>query len=53
MNNLLSASNSARYGYRTVCIAGIGQLLEFAGLIDHACDDVNPESHKHLLMLKS
>ena len=32
-NNLLSVSNSTRYGYRTACIAGIGRLLAFAGMI--------------------
>lgn len=28
-NNLLSVSNSTRYGYRTSCLAGIGRLLAF------------------------
>ena len=32
-NNLLSVSNSTRYGYRTACVAGIGRLLAFAGMI--------------------
>lgn len=32
-NNLLSVSNSTRYGYRTACLAGIGRLLAFAGMI--------------------
>lgn len=32
-NNLLSVSNSTRYGYRTACMAGIGRLLAFAGMI--------------------
>jgi threonine/homoserine/homoserine lactone efflux protein len=32
-NNLLSVSNSTRYGYRTSCLAGIGRLLAFAGMI--------------------
>jgi threonine/homoserine/homoserine lactone efflux protein len=32
-NNLLSVSNSTRYGYRTSCIAGVGRLLAFAGMI--------------------
>lgn len=32
-NNLLSVSNSTRYGYRIACIAGIGRLLAFAGMI--------------------
>lgn len=32
-NNLLSVSNSTRYGYRLSCIAGIGRLLAFAGMI--------------------
>lgn len=32
-NNLLSVSNSTRYGYRTACIAGLGRLLAFAGMI--------------------
>ena len=31
--NLLSVSNSTRYGYRTSCLAGIGRLLAFAGMI--------------------
>ncbi|MCU1761539.1 LysE family translocator [Pseudomonas sp. 14P_8.1_Bac3] len=32
-NNLLSVSNSTRYGYRTACVAGLGRLLAFAGMI--------------------
>lgn len=32
-NNLLSVSNATRYGYRTSCLAGIGRLLAFAGMI--------------------
>ncbi|OPA89420.1 lysine transporter LysE [Pseudomonas fluorescens] len=32
-NNLLSVSNATRYGYRTACLAGIGRLLAFAGMI--------------------
>lgn len=32
-NNLLSVSNATRYGYRRACIAGIGRLLAFAGMI--------------------
>ena len=32
-NNLLSVSNSTRYGYRSSCLAGIGRLLAFAGMI--------------------
>ena len=32
-NNLLSVSNSTRYGYRTACLAGLGRLLAFAGMI--------------------
>ncbi|VVM54395.1 LysE family translocator [Pseudomonas fluorescens] len=32
-NNLLSVSNSTRYGYRTACVAGVGRLLAFAGMI--------------------
>ena len=32
-NNLLSVSNSTRYGYRASCLAGIGRLLAFAGMI--------------------
>ena len=32
-NNLLSISNATRYGYRASCIAGIGRLLAFAGMI--------------------
>ena len=32
-NNLLSVSNSTRYGYRTACLAGAGRLLAFAGMI--------------------
>ena len=32
-NNLLSVSNATRYGYRTSCLAGIGRLLAFAGII--------------------
>lgn len=32
-NNLLSVSNSTRYGYRSACMAGIGRLLAFAGMI--------------------
>lgn len=32
-NNLLSVSNATRYGYRTSCLAGVGRLLAFAGMI--------------------
>ncbi|MCK1789306.1 LysE family translocator [Pseudomonas violetae] len=32
-NNLLSVSNSTRYGYRTACVAGMGRLLAFAAMI--------------------
>ncbi|NWB70463.1 LysE family translocator [Pseudomonas sp. I8001] len=32
-NNLLSVSNSTRYGYRNSCLAGVGRLLAFAGMI--------------------
>ncbi|KPA87724.1 putative threonine efflux protein [Pseudomonas asplenii] len=32
-NNLLSVSNSTRYGFRTSCLAGLGRLLAFAGMI--------------------
>ncbi|SEM45365.1 Threonine/homoserine/homoserine lactone efflux protein [Pseudomonas sp. ok272] len=32
-NNLLSVSNTTRYGYRRACTAGIGRLLAFAGMI--------------------
>ncbi|MGE8175833.1 LysE family translocator [Pseudomonas fluorescens] len=32
-NNLLSVSNSTRYGYRMSCVAGLGRLLAFAGMI--------------------
>src|SRR5471030_3414651 len=32
-NNLLSISNATRYGYRTSCLAGVGRLLAFAGMI--------------------
>ena len=32
-NNLLSVSNSTHYGYRIACVAGIGRLFAFAGMI--------------------
>lgn len=32
-NNLLSVSNTTRYGYRRACIAGVGRLLAFGGMI--------------------
>ncbi|AGE25949.1 LysE family translocator [Pseudomonas poae] len=32
-NNLLSVSNSTRYGYRISCLAGVGRLVAFAGMI--------------------
>jgi len=32
-NNLLSVSNATRYGYRRTCMAGVGRLLAFAGMI--------------------
>ncbi|WP_421555642.1 LysE family translocator [Pseudomonas kitaguniensis] len=35
-NNLLSVSNATRYGYRTSCLAGVGRLLAFAGMIAFA-----------------
>ncbi|AXJ04519.1 lysine transporter LysE [Pseudomonas fluorescens] len=35
-NNLLSVSNATRYGYRRACVAGVGRLLAFAGMISLA-----------------
>lgn len=32
-NNLLSMSNAKRYGVRVACIAGIGRLVAFVGMI--------------------
>ncbi|NVE00382.1 LysE family translocator [Massilia sp. BJB1822] len=32
-NNLLSISNATRYGIRLSCVAGLGRLLAFAGMI--------------------
>lgn len=32
-NNLLSVSNATRFGYRRACVAGVGRLLAFAGMI--------------------
>ncbi|MFQ6575762.1 LysE family translocator [Pseudomonas sp. UM16] len=32
-NNLLSLNNASRYGLRIACVAGIGRLLAFAGMI--------------------
>lgn len=32
-NNLLSISNATRYGFRAACVAGLGRLLAFAGMI--------------------
>ncbi len=32
-NNLLSITNSTRYGFATACWAGVGRLLAFAGMI--------------------
>ena len=32
-NNLLSVSNATRYGFRRACVAGVGRLLAFAGMI--------------------
>ncbi len=32
-NNLLSLNNASRYGLRTACVAGIGRLFAFAGMI--------------------
>ncbi|MDN7139964.1 LysE family translocator [Pseudomonas sp. JQ170] len=32
-NNLLSLNNASRYGLRTACVAGVGRLLAFAGMI--------------------
>lgn len=32
-NNLLSLHNASRYGLRTACMAGIGRLLAFSGMI--------------------
>ncbi|MGH8380834.1 LysE family translocator [Pseudomonas sp.] len=32
-NNLLSLHNASRYGLRIACVAGVGRLLAFAGMI--------------------
>jgi threonine/homoserine/homoserine lactone efflux protein len=32
-NNLLSISNATRFGFRAACVAGLGRLLAFAGMI--------------------
>ncbi|MBV4483376.1 LysE family translocator [Pseudomonas khavaziana] len=32
-NNLLSVSNATSYGFRTSCLAGLGRLLAFTGMI--------------------
>ena len=32
-NNLLSLTNAKRYGVRTACLAGIGRLIAFVGMI--------------------
>lgn len=32
-NNLLSISNATRHGFRTACLAGIGRLLAFLGML--------------------
>ena len=32
-NNLLSVSNATRYGFRRSCLAGLGRLVAFAGMI--------------------
>ena len=32
-NNLLSISNATRYGFRQSCVAGLGRLLAFVGMI--------------------
>ena len=32
-NNLLALSNASRYGVRRACVAGLGRLLAFAGMI--------------------
>ncbi len=32
-NNLLSISNATRYGFRIACLAGIGRLLAFLGML--------------------
>lgn len=32
-NNLLSLSNAVRYGFRRSCLAGLGRLVAFAGMI--------------------
>lgn len=32
-NNLLSVNNASRYGFRRSCLAGIGRLVAFAGMI--------------------
>ena len=32
-NNLLSVSNATRYGFQRSCLAGIGRILAFAGMI--------------------
>ena len=32
-NNLLSINNATRYGFRAACVAGIGRVIAFAGMI--------------------
>jgi threonine/homoserine/homoserine lactone efflux protein len=40
-NNLLSVSNATRYGYRRACVAGVGRLLAFAGMIGLAAAELS------------
>ncbi|MDI2590713.1 LysE family translocator [Pseudomonas sp. 681] len=44
-NNLLSVSNSTRYGYRRACVAGVGRLLAFAGMIALAAAGLSAVLH--------
>lgn len=32
-NNLLSVSNASRFGFTAACIAGVGRLVAFIGMI--------------------
>lgn len=54
-NNLLSMANAKRYGVRTACLAGIGRLVAFVGMIALAATGLATvlyTSEKLFLMIK-
>ena len=49
-NNLLSVSNASRYGFRAACLAGLGRLVAFSGMIALASAGLAAVLHQSVLV---